>query len=89
MCPRIASFNVLVSTYIIATASTRTANLVDCNFHTIRYLLLIFTHASWRTIDTAEHIEEGMEGWKGGMMEWWKGGRKVSRKLNLIEWNEG
>jgi hypothetical protein len=30
-----------------------------------------------------------MEGWKGGMMEWWKGGRKVSRKLNLIEWNEG
>jgi hypothetical protein len=41
MCPRIASFNVLVSTYIIATASTRTANLIDCNFHTIRYLLLI------------------------------------------------
>ena len=31
----------LVSTYIIATASTRTTNLIDCNFHTIRYLLLI------------------------------------------------
>ena len=40
MCRLIASFNVLVSTYIIATASTRTANLIDCNFHTIRYLII-------------------------------------------------
>ena len=43
MCRLIASFNVLVSTYIIAMASTRTANLIDCNFHTIRYLLILRT----------------------------------------------
>ena len=41
MCPLVASFNIIVSSYIIATASTRTTNLIDCNFHTIRYLINI------------------------------------------------
>ena len=65
MCRLIASFNVLVSTYIIAMASTRTANLIDCNFHTIRYLLILRTPRG-APEDTKKALRR-----KTGMLEWW------------------
>ena len=44
MCPLVASSNALVSSCIIATASTWAANWIDCNFHTTRYLINIYKH---------------------------------------------
>ena len=73
MCRLIASFNVLVSTYIIAMASTRTANLIDCNFHTIRYLLILRTPRGAPEALRALRNTEKRE-WENGRTGEWENG---------------